>query len=185
MAGHHCARRFNWDCHGLPVEFEIDKSLGISTKDDALNLSKATNAKLLPNNGSIGVAARNHECRPTVTRCVGEWETAVTRMWHSLRHWVDFKDDPRLLLPLHPAVAASACCCPCICILLLLRASKACCCCLCILLLLPLHHAAASASSCCCLGCCLDILGCCLDILAGSTRWCGSFEPVLDKIFAI
>jgi isoleucyl-tRNA synthetase len=26
--GHHCTRRFGWDCHGLPVEFEIDKQLG-------------------------------------------------------------------------------------------------------------------------------------------------------------
>lgn len=26
--GHHCPRRFGWDCHGLPVEYEIDKKLG-------------------------------------------------------------------------------------------------------------------------------------------------------------
>lgn len=26
--GHHCTRRFGWDCHGLPVEYEIDKKLG-------------------------------------------------------------------------------------------------------------------------------------------------------------
>ena len=26
--GHHVARRFGWDCHGLPVEYEIDKKLG-------------------------------------------------------------------------------------------------------------------------------------------------------------
>jgi len=27
MTGHHCVRRFGWDCHGLPVEHEIDKKL--------------------------------------------------------------------------------------------------------------------------------------------------------------
>lgn len=27
--GHHVSRRFGWDCHGLPVEYEIDKSFGM------------------------------------------------------------------------------------------------------------------------------------------------------------
>lgn len=27
--GHHVSRRFGWDCHGLPVEYEIDKKLGM------------------------------------------------------------------------------------------------------------------------------------------------------------
>jgi|TARA_B110000305_G_C19327120_1_gene582021 isoleucyl-tRNA synthetase len=34
--GHHVTRRFGWDCHGLPVEYEIDKKLGIKGKDDVL-----------------------------------------------------------------------------------------------------------------------------------------------------
>ena len=29
QTGHYVERRFGWDCHGLPVEYEIDKSLGI------------------------------------------------------------------------------------------------------------------------------------------------------------
>ena len=29
QTGHHVERRFGWDCHGLPVEYEIDKTLGI------------------------------------------------------------------------------------------------------------------------------------------------------------
>jgi isoleucyl-tRNA synthetase len=28
QTGHHVERRFGWDCHGLPVEYEIDKKLG-------------------------------------------------------------------------------------------------------------------------------------------------------------
>lgn len=34
QTGHHVERRFGWDCHGLPVEYEIDKKLGIKTKKD-------------------------------------------------------------------------------------------------------------------------------------------------------
>lgn len=29
QSGFHVDRRFGWDCHGLPVEYEIDKTLGI------------------------------------------------------------------------------------------------------------------------------------------------------------
>ena len=29
QTGHHVERRLGWDCHGLPVEYEIDKTLGI------------------------------------------------------------------------------------------------------------------------------------------------------------
>lgn len=30
QTGHHVERRFGWDCHGLPVEYEIDKTLKIN-----------------------------------------------------------------------------------------------------------------------------------------------------------
>ena len=32
--GFHVERRFGWDCHGLPVEYEIDKTLGIKVKKE-------------------------------------------------------------------------------------------------------------------------------------------------------
>ena len=31
MTGHHCSRRFGWDCHGLPIEYEIDKRYDIKS----------------------------------------------------------------------------------------------------------------------------------------------------------
>ncbi|KAI3792938.1 hypothetical protein L2E82_06831 [Cichorium intybus] len=34
MTGHHVTRRFGWDCHGLPVEHEIDMKLGIKSRED-------------------------------------------------------------------------------------------------------------------------------------------------------
>ncbi len=33
QTGHHVERRFGWDCHGLPIEFEIEKNLGIKVKN--------------------------------------------------------------------------------------------------------------------------------------------------------
>ena len=34
MKGHYVERRFGWDCHGLPIEFEIDKKYDIKTSKD-------------------------------------------------------------------------------------------------------------------------------------------------------
>ena len=33
MKGRYVERRFGWDCHGLPIEHEIDKQLGMSAQD--------------------------------------------------------------------------------------------------------------------------------------------------------
>ena len=38
QTGHYVERRFGWDCHGLPVEFEIDKKLGITGREDVLKM---------------------------------------------------------------------------------------------------------------------------------------------------
>ncbi|KAF3446531.1 hypothetical protein FNV43_RR11711 [Rhamnella rubrinervis] len=74
MTGHHVTRRFGWDCHGLPVENEIDKKLGIKRRDDVLKL---------------GIDKYNEECRSIVTRYVEEWEKVITRTGR----WIDFKND--------------------------------------------------------------------------------------------
>jgi isoleucyl-tRNA synthetase len=74
QTGHHVERRFGWDCHGLPVEYEIDQKLGIKGRDDVL---------------AMGIDKYNAECRSIVTRYTSEWETTVTR----LGRWIDFKND--------------------------------------------------------------------------------------------
>ncbi|PIA64421.1 hypothetical protein AQUCO_00100120v1 [Aquilegia coerulea] len=74
MIGHHVIRRFGWDCHGLPVEFEIDKENGIKTRDDVLQM---------------GIDVYNEKCRSIVTRYVSEWEKTVIR----IGRWIDFKND--------------------------------------------------------------------------------------------
>ena len=48
QTGHYVSRRFGWDCHGLPVEYEIDKKLKITGRDMVLEM---------------GVANYNNECR--------------------------------------------------------------------------------------------------------------------------
>ena len=53
MKGYHVERRFGWDTHGLPIEHEIDKKLGISGKDAVMKL---------------GLAKYNEECRAIVMR---------------------------------------------------------------------------------------------------------------------
>ena len=74
QTGHYVERRFGWDCHGLPVEFEIDKKLGISGRDDVLKM---------------GVPAYNKECRAIVMRYSKEWESTVKRVGR----WIDFEND--------------------------------------------------------------------------------------------
>ena len=60
--GFHVDRRFGWDCHGLPVEYEIDKTIGIKSPDDVKKM---------------GVAAYNAECRKIVMRYSKEWEVRL------------------------------------------------------------------------------------------------------------
>jgi isoleucyl-tRNA synthetase len=38
QTGHYVERRFGWDCHGLPVEHEIDKKLGIKVRTELLKI---------------------------------------------------------------------------------------------------------------------------------------------------
>lgn len=38
MTGHYVERRFGWDCHGLPVEYEIDKILNINDRKQILEM---------------------------------------------------------------------------------------------------------------------------------------------------
>jgi isoleucyl-tRNA synthetase len=46
MSGFYVERRFGWDTHGLPVEFEVDKQLGIKGPSDVMNMGIAAyNAK--------------------------------------------------------------------------------------------------------------------------------------------
>ncbi|KAF8623102.1 hypothetical protein AX15_006513 [Amanita polypyramis BW_CC] len=78
VTGHHVMRRFGWDTHGLPVEHEIDKRLGITGKDDVM---------------AMGIEKYNAECRSIVMRYASEWRSTVERMGR----WIDFDNDYKTL----------------------------------------------------------------------------------------
>ncbi len=74
MQGRYVMRRFGWDCHGLPIEHEIDKSLNMSAQQAVEEL---------------GVKGYNDQCRAIVQRYTSQWRETITR----LGRWVDFDHD--------------------------------------------------------------------------------------------
>lgn len=72
--GHYVERRFGWDCHGLPIEHEINKSLGLQAHEAVEKL---------------GIAGYNQACRDIVMRYSKEWEETINR----LGRWVEFDND--------------------------------------------------------------------------------------------
>jgi isoleucyl-tRNA synthetase len=78
MRGHRVERRFGWDTHGLPVEMEVEKQLGVSGPRQI---------------SDFGVGPFNDACRAMVETTTEDWE-AVTRR---IGRWVDFEDDYKTL----------------------------------------------------------------------------------------
>ena len=78
MRGNYVERRFGWDCHGLPVENEMEKQLNLSSKRDI---------------EAYGIDKFNEACRSIVLRYTGEWEKVVNRMGR----WVDFRHGYRTM----------------------------------------------------------------------------------------
>ncbi len=73
MRGYHVERRFGWDCHGLPVEQEINKQLKVSDRKQVL---------------ALGVDTYNEACRGIVKRYTSEWKHTVRR----IGRWVDMEN---------------------------------------------------------------------------------------------
>ena len=80
MRGRYVLRRFGWDCHGLPIEHEIDKQLGMSAQQAVEEL---------------GVGGYNDQCRAIVQRYVSEWRHTISR----LGRWIDFDEDYKTMDP--------------------------------------------------------------------------------------
>ncbi len=72
MSGRHVNRKAGWDTHGLPVEIEIEKALGISGKQDI---------------EKFGIEKFNQLCRESVWKYREEWETLSARMGY----WLDYQ----------------------------------------------------------------------------------------------
>lgn len=80
--GYHVERRFGWDCHGLPIEFEIDKLFNIKTPEDIYTKMG-------------GIENYNNECRKIVMRYAGEWKQIIGRMGR----WINFENDYKTMYP--------------------------------------------------------------------------------------
>ena len=73
MRGHLVHRKAGWDCHGLPVELQVEQKLGFKTKDDIER---------------YGVAEFNAKCRESVLEYVDEWDKLTER----IGFWIDTDD---------------------------------------------------------------------------------------------
>ena len=73
MKGYRCVRKGGWDTHGLPVELEVERELGLKSKRDI---------------EAYGIEKFNQKCRESVFRYVKEWEDMTAR----IGFWVDMEN---------------------------------------------------------------------------------------------
>jgi len=73
MRGYRVPRKGGWDTHGLPVELEVEKALGLSSKQQI---------------EAYGVEEFNRQCRESVFRYVQAWE----RMTDRIGFWIDMSE---------------------------------------------------------------------------------------------
>ena len=74
MRGYAVPRKAGWDTHGLPVEVEVEKQLGITAKRQIED--------------EVGIAEFTRLCRESVRNYVGEWKTLTER----IGYWIDIDD---------------------------------------------------------------------------------------------
>ncbi len=70
MRGYRVPRKGGWDTHGLPVELEVERELGLASKQEIED---------------YGIAEFNRKCRESVMRYVSQWEDMTER----IAFWVD------------------------------------------------------------------------------------------------
>src|SRR3990170_533861 len=73
MRGYRVDRKAGWDTHGLPVEIEVEKELGLKSKADV---------------EKYGIANFNAKCRESVFRYLKDWDELTER----IGYWLDLKD---------------------------------------------------------------------------------------------
>ncbi len=80
MQGYRVPRRWGWDCHGLPVENEVEKELGFKSKKDIED---------------FGIGKFNARAKEIVMRYADDWRRIIPRMGR----WVDMDNDYRTMDP--------------------------------------------------------------------------------------
>jgi len=78
MRGYRVPRKWGWDCHGLPVEYEIEKELNLKSKKDI---------------EKFGIEKFNQASRQSVLRYADEWRKIIPR----IGRWVDMENDYRTM----------------------------------------------------------------------------------------
>jgi isoleucyl-tRNA synthetase len=78
MCGYSVERKGGWDCHGLPVEIEVEKQLGIASKEDIER---------------YGIAEFNQRCRESVFEFLEDWN----RLTERIGFWIDLDNAYRTL----------------------------------------------------------------------------------------
>ena len=73
MRGYRAPRKAGWDTHGLPVELEVERELGLDTKAEI---------------EAFGIAEFNRRCRESVMRYVSQWRDLTDR----IAFWIDMDD---------------------------------------------------------------------------------------------
>jgi isoleucyl-tRNA synthetase len=73
MRGYHVRRKGGWDTHGLPVEIEVEKQLGLKTKKEV---------------EGYGVEKFNEKCKESVWKYLEDWQKFTRR----IGFWVDLED---------------------------------------------------------------------------------------------
>jgi len=73
MQGYHVERKAGWDTHGLPVELEVEKKLGLKNKKDV---------------EAYGIKEFNQKCKESVWQYKEEWE----KMTERIGFWLDMKN---------------------------------------------------------------------------------------------
>lgn len=74
MKGYRVERKAGWDTHGLPVEVEVEKTLGIKSKEEII---------------ALGAEKFNQACKDSIFTYLNEWEILTERM----AYWINM-DDP-------------------------------------------------------------------------------------------
>ena len=78
MRGFSVARRWGWDCHGLPVEVEVEKKLGLGSKQEI---------------EKFGIEKFNQEARDSILKYSKDWEKTIKRFGR----FIDMRNDYRTL----------------------------------------------------------------------------------------
>lgn len=79
MKGFHVERKAGWDTHGLPVELQVEKALGLKNKQNIENI--------VPGDARASIIAFNKKCKESVWEYRDLWE----KLTHRMAYWVDME----------------------------------------------------------------------------------------------